>query len=188
MEDVARMSDRELLGELIGQAAASRIQKGALLRTLQAKTSHTEVRALHVARELFERMYLAELAGRPVFAVPEAVKGYFSMVYMTKPYEVFIVLFLDVHLRLIAAEEMFRGTLTQTSVYPREVVVRALELRAASVILSHNHPSGSTQPSRADEMLTQTLKQALSLVDVRVMDHVIWASGESLSMAERGLL
>jgi DNA repair protein RadC len=89
---------------------------------------------------------------------------------------------------MICIEEMFRGTLTQTSVYPREVVQRALELSAAAVVLAHNHPSGTVQPSRADEALTQTLKAALALVDVRVLDHVIVAAGDALSMAERGLL
>ena len=85
-------------------------------------------------------------------------------------------------------EELFRGTLTQTSVYPREVVMRALHHHAAAVVLAHNHPSGCVEPSRADEALTQTLKSALALVDVRVLDHVIVGQGDALSMAERGLL
>jgi DNA repair protein RadC len=101
---------------------------------------------------------------------------------------VFAVLFLDAQNRLIAMDELFRGTLTQTSVYPREVVLRALRHEAASVVLAHNHPSGTVQPSRADEALTQTLKAALALVDVRVLDHVIVAPGGALSMAEKGLL
>ncbi|MBC7702610.1 MAG: hypothetical protein H7274_01530, partial [Rhodoferax sp.] len=105
-----------------------------------------------------------------------------------RPHEVFAVIFMDVQNRLLAMEEMFRGTLTQTSVYPREVVVRALHHQCAAVVLAHNHPSGSVQPSRADEALTQTLKSALALVDVRVLDHVIVGMGETLSMAERGLL
>ena len=97
-------------------------------------------------------------------------------------------MFLDAQNRLIAMEVMFRGTLTQTSVYPREIVLRGLQLHAASVVLAHNHPSGTVQPSRADEALTHTLKAALALVDVRVLDHVIVAPGACLSMAERGLL
>jgi DNA repair protein RadC len=97
-------------------------------------------------------------------------------------------LFLDVQNRLLEMEELFRGTLSQTSVYPREVVKRALHHGAAAVVLAHNHPSGSVQPSRADEALTQTLKAALALVDVRVLDHVIIGQGETLSMAERGLV
>ena len=98
------------------------------------------------------------------------------------------MLFLDHQHRLLVLEEMFRGTLTQTSVYPREVVLRALYHHSASVVLAHNHPSGSVQPSRADEALTQTLKSALALVDVRVIDHVIVSASDSLSMAEKGIL
>jgi DNA repair protein RadC len=105
-----------------------------------------------------------------------------------RPHEVFAALFLDAQHRLIALEELFRGTLTQTSVYPREVVTRALHHRAAALILAHNHPSGCVEPSRADEALTHTLRAALALIDVRVLDHVIVAPGRALSMAERGLI
>ena len=98
------------------------------------------------------------------------------------------MLFLDIQNRLVAMEQMFQGTLSQTSVYPREVVKRALHHQAAAVVLAHNHPSGTVQPSRADELLTQTLKAALALVDVRVLDHVIVGQGQTLSMAERGFL
>ena len=103
-------------------------------------------------------------------------------------HEVFAIIFLDVQHRLIAFEELFRGTLTQTSVYPREVVMRALHHHASAVILAHNHPSGGIEPSRADELLTQTLKAALSLVDVRVLDHVIVGDGRILSMASNGVI
>lgn len=99
-----------------------------------------------------------------------------------------MVLFLDAQNRLNAAEELFSGTLTQTSVYPREVIKRAMHHNAASVILAHNHPSGVAQQSAADELLTQQLKQALALVDVRVLDHFIVAGNQTLSFAERGLL
>lgn len=98
------------------------------------------------------------------------------------------MLYLDAQHALIAFEELFRGTLTQTSVYPREVLKRSLQHDAAAVVLSHNHPSGSAEPSRADELLTQTLKAALLMLDVRVVDHIIVAGGRSLSFAERGLL
>jgi DNA repair protein RadC len=101
---------------------------------------------------------------------------------------VFGVLFLDGQHRLLRLEEMFHGTLTQTSVYPREVVKRALALNAGAVILAHNHPSGVAEPSRADEYLTQTLKTALQLVDVRVLDHLVVGRGQVVSMAERGLV
>jgi DNA repair protein RadC len=123
-----------------------------------------------------------------VFSAPDAVKHYLQLHLSRLGHEVFAVLFLDAQNRLIAMEELFRGTLTQTSVYPREVVLRALHYQAASCVLAHNHPSGTVQPSRADEALTQTLKAALALVDVRVLDHVIVAPGHALSMAERGLL
>ncbi len=138
--------------------------------------------------ELSRRALAQQLRERTVFATPEAVKHYLQLHLAAKKHEVFAVLFLDVQNRLLAMEELFRGTLTQTSVYPREVVLRALHHQAAAVVLAHNHPSGTVQPSRADETLTQTLKTTLALIDVRVLDHVIVAPGEALSMAERGLI
>jgi DNA repair protein RadC len=138
--------------------------------------------------ELARRGLAEQLREREVFSTPDAVKNYLQLHIARRPHEIFAVLFLDSQNRLIALEEMFRGTLTQTSVYPREVVLRALHHHAASVVLTHNHPSGTVQPSRADEALTQTLKAALALVDVRVLDHVIVAPGQALSMAERGLI
>ena len=103
-------------------------------------------------------------------------------------HEVFVGLFLDSQHRLIADRELFRGTLAQTSVYPREVVKSALALNAAAVIFAHNHPSGVAEPSRADELLTQSLKAALQLVDVRTLDHFVVAGAHVVSFAERGLL
>ena len=138
--------------------------------------------------ELARRALAQQLRTREVFDSPNAVKHYLQLHLAHKPHEVFAVLFLDSQHRLLALEELFRGTLTQTSVYPREVVLRALHHHAAAVVLAHNHPSGSVQPSRADEALTQTLKSALALVDVRVLDHVIVAPGQALSMAEQGLV
>ncbi len=138
--------------------------------------------------ELARRAMTQQLRERTVFATPEAVKQYLQLHLSAKTHEVFAVLFLDVQNRLLAMEELFSGTLTQTSVYPREVVVRALHHQASAVVLAHNHPSGTVQPSRADEHLTQTLKTTLALIDVRVLDHVIVAPGQALSMAERGLL
>ena len=125
---------------------------------------------------------------REIFSSPDAVKNYCQLSLARKPHEVFGVLFLDAQNRLIQWEEMFRGTLTQTAVYPREVVKRTLEVGAAAVILCHNHPSGTVQPSQPDENLTRLLKQALVLVDVRVLDHIIVAPGQALSMAEKGLV
>ena len=138
--------------------------------------------------ELARRTLAERLKDRDPFESPDAVKHYLQLQLGARPHEVFAALFLDSHHRLIALEELFRGTLTQTSVYPREVVTRALHHRAAAVILAHNHPSGCVEPSRADESLTHTLRAALALIDVRVLDHVIVAPGEALSMAERGLL
>ena len=138
--------------------------------------------------ELARRALAEQLKAREVFESPNAVKNYLQLHLARRPHEVFAALFLDAQNRLIALEELFRGTLTQTSVYPREVVLKALHHHAAAVVLTHNHPSGTVQPSRADEALTQTLRAALALVDVRVLDHVIVAPGNALSMAEKGLL
>ena len=138
--------------------------------------------------ELARRAMAQQLRARTVFATPDAVKQYLQLQLSARPHEVFAVLFLDVQNRMLALEELFRGTLTQTSVYPREVVLRALHHQASAVVLAHNHPSGTAQPSRADEALTQTLKAALALIDVRVLDHVIVGTGQALSMAERGLM
>ncbi len=138
--------------------------------------------------ELARRALAEELKEKPLFATPQAVRDYLQLQLGSRPHEIFAVLFLDSQHRLIALEELFRGTLTQTSVYPREVVVRALALNAASVVLAHNHPSGAAQPSRADEALTQTLKSALGLVDVRVLDHFVVTGSAAVSMAELGLL
>ncbi len=138
--------------------------------------------------ELARRAMAQQLQERTVFADPQAIKHYLKLHLAARSYEVFAVIFLDAQNRLLCMEEMFRGTLTQTSVYPREVAVRALHHQASAVVLAHNHPSGSVQPSRADEALTQTLKAALALLDVRVLDHIIVGPGQALSMAETGLL
>lgn len=119
---------------------------------------------------------------------PQAVRDYLTLTMAGLEHEVFTCLFLDAQNRLIAAEEMFRGTLTQTSVYPREIVKSALACNAAAVIFAHNHPSGVDTPSRADEILTQTLKKALEMVDVRALDHLIIAKDRILSFAETGLI
>ena len=138
--------------------------------------------------ELARRALAEQLKEKTLFDTPQAVRDYLQLQLGSRPHEIFAVLFMDSQHRLIVLEEMFRGTLTQTSVYPREVVVRALALNAASVVLAHNHPSGAATPSRADEALTQTLKVALALVDVRVLDHFVVTSTQAVSMAELGLL
>ncbi len=138
--------------------------------------------------ELARRALAQQLKAKTIFTTPNAVTQYLQLHLSNRSYEVFAVLFVDAHNRMLALEEMFRGSLTQSSVYPREVVLRALHHQATAVVLAHNHPSGSVQPSRADEAITQTLKAALALLDIRVLDHVIVAPGESFSMAERGLM
>ena len=130
--------------------------------------------------------YLREPGG--VFDGPGAVKQYLMLHLAGEPCEHFAVLYLDAQNRALAFERHSSGTLVQTHVYPREIVSAALQHRAAAVVLAHNHPSGSLQPSRADEALTHTLKQALALVDVRVLDHVIVGGTQALSMAEQGLI
>lgn len=138
--------------------------------------------------ELARRALAQELKERPLFDSPTAVAQYLQLHLGHKPHEVFAVLFLDSQHRLLALEELFRGTLSKTSVYPREVVVRALHHHAAAVVLAHNHPSGEATPSQADQALTQTLKAALALVDVRVLDHFIVTAHACRSMAEIGLI
>ena len=119
---------------------------------------------------------------------PQAVKNYLRLHLGGRDHEVFVVLFLDVKNRLIACDEMFRGTLTQTSVYPREVIKATLAHNAAAVVLGHNHPSGAIDPSEADQRITRALVQALGLIDVRVLDHIIVTATESYSFAEHGLI
>ncbi len=119
---------------------------------------------------------------------PSMVRDYLQLTLTGKEHEVFACVFIDAQNRVIGVEELFRGTLTQTSVYPREVVKSALHHNCAAVILAHNHPSGVAEPSHADQCLTTSLKQALAMVDVKVLDHFIIAGGSALSFAERGLL
>jgi DNA repair protein RadC len=138
--------------------------------------------------ELARRSFSEEARSRDALASPQAVRDYLRLLLAARPYEVFVGLFLDSQNRLLAADELFRGTLGQTSVYPREVVKAALAHNAAAMIFAHNHPSGISEPSRADELLTQALKQALSLVDIRTLDHFVVAGGRIMSFAERGLL
>jgi len=138
--------------------------------------------------EMARRALAQQMQAAPVFDSPQRVKDYVSLQLAGRSQEVFAVLFLDAQHRLLRLEEMFQGTLNQTSVYPREVLKRALALNAAAVVLAHNHPSGVAEPSRADEYLTQTLKTALQVVDVRVLDHIVVGTGSAVSMAERGLL
>lgn len=174
----------DTFGGLAGllQAQAHELQR---VKGLGGPAKRTQLVAV---LELARRAVSQQLRERPVLDSVAAVKQFLQLHLAHKPHEVFAVMFLDARHRLQALEEMFRGTLTQASVYPREVVVRALHHEAAAVVLAHNHPSGDVQPSAADEALTQSLRAALGLVDVRVLDHIIVGQGQALSMAERGYL
>ena len=138
--------------------------------------------------ELARRVLAQQLKERTVFESPDMLKHYVQLHLGAKPHEVFAVLFLDQQNRLLCMEELFRGTLNQAAVYPREVVLRALHHQANAVVLAHNHPSGTARASGADEALTAKLRAALALIDVRVLDHIIVAPGAALSMAQEGLM
>ncbi len=204
----AALSDTELLALLLRTGLAG---KGVMALAQElvetfgglAGLLHTDARALGRIKglggpakrsqlvavlELARRAMAEQLRARQVLDTPEALAHYLQLHLAHRGHEVFAVLFLDAQHRLIALEELFRGTLAETSVYPREVVVRALDHRAAAVVLAHNHPTGLVRPSRADEALTRGLRAALGLVDVRVLDHVIVGPGQALSMAQQGLL
>ena len=143
---------------------------------------------LQAVVEMARRALAEQIRDRDAMSSPKAVRDYLRLSLGARPHEVFVAMFLDAQNRLLGCEELFRGTLTQTSVYPREVVKTALRYNAAGVIFAHNHPSGVAEPSRADELLTQTLKQALSLVEIKTLDHFIVAGSKTISFAERGLL
>ena len=143
---------------------------------------------LQAVLELARRALQEDVKRDTLLSSPGKVRDYLRLILARLEHEVFVALYMDSQNKLIATDELFRGTLTQTSVYPREVVKRALKHNAAGVIFAHNHPSGVAEPSRADELLTANLKQALSLVDVKVLDHLIVAGSATVSFAERGLL
>ena len=163
-------------------------------RSLQRLAAFCRDSSLPGCQELSTGLALAQallaeaMSSAPVFDSPAAVTDFLKLHFAGQAYESFVVVFLDARHQLIVVEDVFRGTLTQTSVYPREILKRALHHNAAAVILAHNHPSGNTDPSRADQMLTETLRSTLSMVDVRVLDHLIIAGNASLSFAKRGLI
>lgn len=201
------LSDAELLAIFLrtGMRGRSAVDLGrdllarfGTLRALLAaeRSSLLETRGLGPAKlapviaalELARRVLREESGERSALGSPGAVRDYLRLVLGSRDREVFLALWLDAQHRVLGAEELFTGTLTQTSVYPREVVKAALRANAAAVILAHNHPSGVAEPSHADELLTRTLKSALALVDIQVLDHFIVAGARMLSFAERGLL
>ncbi len=170
-------------GSLNRLFSAERTEFASILGVGDAK--YAQIQAVF---EMGRRALKEDLAEPTSLSSPQAVKDYLRLSLGNLQHEVFVVLFMDARNRLLAADQMFQGTLTQTSVYPREVVKRALTHNAAAVILAHNHPSGASEPSQADRYLTESLKQALALVDVQVLDHIIVAGRSAHSFAERGLL
>lgn len=210
-QGAASLSDAELLAIFLrvgvrGKSAVDLARE--LLARFEgdvARLTHADVRELARLRlpglgpakatqlvavlELARRALGGSLRGRDLLGTPQAVRDWLRLKLAALPYEVFGALWLDSQNRLVDYDELFRGTLTQTSVYPREVVKQALARNAGAVILVHNHPSGIAEPSRADELLTRSLREALALVDVRVVDHFVVAGNTApLSFAERGLL
>lgn len=175
----------EVARELLGRAGGI----GGLLAGSTPSLIAPEARArLSASIELARRALLEEIRSGSALTSPAAVRDYLKLRLAGLEHEVFLVVMVDAQHRVLVAEELFRGTLTQTSVHPREIVKAALRANAAAVIFAHNHPSGVAQPSQADEMLTRQLREALALIEVRVLDHMIVAGNQTLSFAERGLL
>lgn len=199
--DIRRSSDADLIGQVLGVDLVRRPPSLARLFGLHVYPHETsdgdcdelgltqdQCTRLRCARELIERALYENLRERPDLNSPNAMKTFLRVKLGGLAHEAFWVFWLDSQHRLLAAEELFRGTLNQTSVYPRELVRRALDHHAASVVLAHNHPSGDCTPSHADCHLTNTIKAALALIDVRVLDHLIVSDQEVKSMAESGLM
>ena len=187
--DYGNRSDMELLSLLVGAKTAQKLLNGGLASLLVGKANERNLHPkIEAARELVLRALKEELRRGSALTSPAAVRDYLRLLLSGKEHEVFVVVFLDAQNRVIETEELFRGTLTQTSVYPREVVKRALAQNAAAVILAHNHPSGVAEPSVQDQALTRTLIEALALVDIKVLDHFVVGGNAAMSFAERGLL
>jgi DNA repair protein RadC len=194
MKDLSSMSRAELIHELLKSPSANTVSDDLSLYAaacvLPCATPCDSIvcRKLFVAKEILMRDLEERMKSGSALNSPQAVRDWLRLHCANLEHEVFIVLHLDAQNRVISVDELFRGTLTQTSVYPREVVKAALRVNAAAVIFAHNHPSGIAEPSRADEALTQSLKHALSLVDVKVLDHFVLGGSRLASFAERGLL
>lgn len=196
---IRAMPTPALLALLLGEEAASRLAGRSLIeifalhagRTIlnDGKAGYGALRVLEASKELMARALAETMRLGDCLVDPATVRDFLRLRLANLDHEIFMVLLLDAQNRLIDDVELFRGTLTQTSVYPREVVKLALTANAAAVVFAHNHPSGVAEPSTADEALTRSIKGALALVDVRVLDHFIVAgTATPLSFAERGLL
>lgn len=169
---------------MIGVREARRVYRGKL----QPLFTEDGPERCRIASELVKRCLGEDLERNGLMTQPATVRDYLRTYFVGLDREVFIALYLDAQNRMLFTEELSRGTLTQTSVFPREVVKGVLRANAAAVIFAHNHPSGLAEPSRADELLTQTLRQALNLIDVKVLDHFVVGGAVALSFAERGIL
>ncbi|KQP23345.1 RadC family protein [Pseudorhodoferax sp. Leaf267] len=187
--DLTRMSQAALIERLLAPMPATGAACTGERVTAGAAWQADRVRdLLATARELLLREMERDLQGRPLMDSPGTLRNWLRLHCEGLEHEVFLVVYLDAQHRVLTLEQLFRGSLTQTSVYPREVVKAALAHNAAAVAFAHNHPSGSAEPSRADEVLTATLKSALALVDVRCIDHFIVGGDQLVSFAERGLI
>jgi DNA repair protein RadC len=187
--DYSSFTNIEVLAKVVGIRAAKRLYSGAVTPLFEPPTDVSrEHLQLAAAAELVRRWLHEDLRKGSIFESPVSVRDYLRLAFAKEEREIFVGLFLDAQHRLIEAEALFFGTLTQTSVYPREVVKRALYLNAAAAVFAHNHPSGVAEPSRADEFLTATLRTALALVDIRLLDHFVVGGADVTSFAERGLL
>ena len=190
--NVTALSREDLVSEMLAPLpptfAAGALRVGDADLSARPSPESLLARRLSVARELLLRDLREQMHRGPVMTSPQILRDWLRLYCAGLEHEVFLVLYLDASHRLIEPQELFRGTLTQTSVYPRELVKGALARNAAALAVAHNHPSGQAEPSRADEFLTQTLKSTLSLVDVRVIDHFVVAGDQVVSFAERGLL
>jgi DNA repair protein RadC len=183
----ARCTELTMSHDLFSSFASFDSSNSSVLLVRDVAGDYRQVDADEVLQAA-QHVLLGRVRGSDVLASPQAVRDFLRVKLGALEHEVFAVVHLDTQNRVIEYVEMVRGTVSQTSVYPREVVREAMRRNSAALLLVHNHPSGSTHPSRADEMLTQTLKTALALVDVRVLDHLIVAGNDILSMAERGLM
>jgi DNA repair protein RadC len=176
---------RELLGRF--RTISALLSAGPALLQIKGLGS-AKTAQFAAAIELARRSLQDQLKERAALTSPGAVRDYLRLALSRREEEVFVCIWLDAQHKVIEIKEAFTGTLTQTSVYPREIVKAALARNAAAVIFAHNHPSGVAQPSQADELLTRNLKEALALVEVKVLDHFIVAGNQAISFAERGLL
>lgn len=185
--DYRRLTDLELLQCVVGTSEAKRVYEGKLTPLFKPQSdlcrAHLKLAAAH---ELIKRWLIEEMQCDQILSSPPLVRDFLHTFFAGQEHESFVVLYLNNQHRLIRAEELFRGTIDGASVYPREVVKLALRVNAAAVILAHNHPSGMAEPSQADRFLTRRLKEGLSLVDVRVLDHMVIAGPNAVSFAERG--